>query len=437
MNEERRKGFELKGWHVIVGLLAVLVVLFILFRVFSHSALERKIEELRAKGYPTSFEELEKYNQLPEGTPNAAEIYLKAFAAHQQMTTDEFTALPYGGTGKLPEAAAPFTPAMKAAMESYLTRNHNTLDLLHQAVQIGECQYPVETSTAKGERLNKTKITAHLLCQAAMWECSVENRHPAEKIIDLLGLGSSLHRDAGLNDHLVKMAVLSLSAGLLRDVLSRVQIPLENLNKLDQAFREAKSSQNMDPAFAGEICTVIEAYHNPNQSWQVNVPGGSVMRMTGMMDQNFLIALGYLTDCIDASKLPLTQRFNKCKMIGQKMGNLSFLFSPLGRFLSPLNNLAEFDARMEISHDEALTALAVERFRLAEGRLPESLEELVPKYIEAVPIDPFDGKPLRYKRLEKGYTIYSIGEDGEDNGGVPKDKVEKGANFDWPFTVNR
>jgi hypothetical protein len=44
---------------------------------------------------------------------------------------------------------------------------------------------------------------------------------------------------------------------------------------------------------------------------------------------------------------------------------------------------------------------------------------------------------LRYKRLEKGYTIYSIGEDGEDNGGVSKSKVQKDEKFDLPFTVER
>jgi hypothetical protein len=38
-------------------------------------------------------------------------------------------------------------------------------------------------------------------------------------------------------------------------------------------------------------------------------------------------------------------------------------------------------------------------------------------FLPAVPLDPFDGAPLRYKPLVKGYVVYSIGPDGHDDGG--------------------
>ena len=60
--------------------------------------------------------------------------------------------------------------------------------------------------------------------------------------------------------------------------------------------------------------------------------------------------------------------------------------------------------------------IAVERFRLKSGKLPAALSDLVSAFIEAVPKDPFDGKPLRYKKLEKGYVVYSVGPDGQDDG---------------------
>jgi ABC-type transport system involved in multi-copper enzyme maturation permease subunit len=66
----------------------------------------------------------------------------------------------------------------------------------------------------------------------------------------------------------------------------------------------------------------------------------------------------------------------------------------------------------------AFAALAVERFRLAHDRWPLTLDELVPAYLPAVPSDPIDGLPLRYRPINGGVVIYSIGSDGVDNQGA-------------------
>jgi type II secretory pathway pseudopilin PulG len=88
----------------------------------------------------------------------------------------------------------------------------------------------------------------------------------------------------------------------------------------------------------------------------------------------------------------------------------------------------------------ATTSAAIERFRLEAKRLPQSLGELAPRFLPAVPTDPFDGQPLRYRRLAKGYLIYSVGQDGQDDGGrekpsdwTPGDKTTD----DITFTVER
>ena len=62
------------------------------------------------------------------------------------------------------------------------------------------------------------------------------------------------------------------------------------------------------------------------------------------------------------------------------------------------------------------SALAVENFRRVNNRLPKELGDVVPGFMPALPADPFDGAPLRYKRLATGYVVYSIGPDGHDDG---------------------
>jgi hypothetical protein len=66
----------------------------------------------------------------------------------------------------------------------------------------------------------------------------------------------------------------------------------------------------------------------------------------------------------------------------------------------------------------ARVACALERYSLAENEYPERLEELVPRFLPEVPIDPVNGQPLHYRRSEDGrYVLYSIGSDLDDDAG--------------------
>ena len=63
----------------------------------------------------------------------------------------------------------------------------------------------------------------------------------------------------------------------------------------------------------------------------------------------------------------------------------------------------------------AETCLAAEQFRRANGRAPATLEAFVPKFLSAVPLDPFESsRPLSYD-AERG-VIWTIGPDGDYNG---------------------
>src|SRR5262249_47337405 len=63
------------------------------------------------------------------------------------------------------------------------------------------------------------------------------------------------------------------------------------------------------------------------------------------------------------------------------------------------------------------TALACERYRMARKKWPATLAELTPAWLEVVRPDPYTGEPLKYAVREGGVVIYSVGPDGEDDGG--------------------
>ena len=82
-----------------------------------------------------------------------------------------------------------------------------------------------------------------------------------------------------------------------------------------------------------------------------------------------------------------------------------------------------------------LAAIAAERFRLDHTRWPESLDRLVPKYLSAVPDDPFVPGRLKLKRLPDGLFICSVGFDGHDDGGKIDTKMRMRDGADLGFRL--
>lgn len=64
-----------------------------------------------------------------------------------------------------------------------------------------------------------------------------------------------------------------------------------------------------------------------------------------------------------------------------------------------------------------LASAALRAYRAEHGGYPERLDELVPAYLTRVPVDPFDLRPLRYRREGDRFRCWSVGPDGRDDGG--------------------
>jgi hypothetical protein len=75
----------------------------------------------------------------------------------------------------------------------------------------------------------------------------------------------------------------------------------------------------------------------------------------------------------------------------------------------------------------AATALAVMLYRADHGgAFPQTLDDLVPQYLPAVPVDPLAvrGATIGYVADGERPRIYSVGDNGVDNGGTPLDPMK-------------
>ena len=66
-----------------------------------------------------------------------------------------------------------------------------------------------------------------------------------------------------------------------------------------------------------------------------------------------------------------------------------------------------------------MAELALRCYRSEEGHPPTALDQLVPRDLQRVPIDPFSGRPLIYQQRGTNWLLYSVGVDGVDDGGKP------------------
>jgi hypothetical protein len=157
------------------------------------------------------------------------------------------------------------------------------------------------------------------------------------------------------------------------------------------------------------------------------------------MDKKAILYLDVANDCIESLKLPLERRRALADALEKRLDSKSRndLLLQLTRRFPRI--IVEFEAFGRLR--TARVALAIQRYRLATDKFPDKLGDLVPKYLESVPKDPFDGNELRYRKLDPGYVVHSIGEDLSDDGGRerPSKKTggQKSSNWDVTFIVER
>jgi hypothetical protein len=121
--------------------------------------------------------------------------------------------------------------------------------------------------------------------------------------------------------------------------------------------------------------------------------------------------------CVTAAREPWPERLTRMRAIE---GDHRYEWIPVGGqalathgIVDRCNRVAEAVARSIAGVHAVRAALRIERQRLATGRLPDSLDDS----ILSGTVDPFTGRPLLYRKEADGFTVYSVGPDGSDDGG--------------------
>ena len=297
--------------------------------------------------------------------------------------------------------------------------------------------------------LSNIRVGAFLLKLEAILHA--ENGKP-EEVVDSIestfGLANSLSKEPILVSQLVRIACQALAVSALEHAINRTEFTDEQLVELSQVIVSAEDASAMSRAFVGERCAGLSIFKTPSPKILKLIDGGSsslgvvgiaLYKFAGLADMDAAIYLDIMNDYVEVFKLPSEQRQKAAGDINARYEKTSKIHILMNMIMPALSRVTAIDVRNVAQLHTARVGLAVQRYRLATGNLPDALADLVPAYLDAVPKDPFDGKELKYKKLETGFVVYSIGEDGSDDGGKerPRERTSPPAQWDVTFIVQR
>ncbi len=140
-------------------------------------------------------------------------------------------------------------------------------------------------------------------------------------------------------------------------------------------------------------------------------------------------------EAVAQSKLPLYEARAKPDPYAQvQQLNARFIFAKL--MLRALSNATASEAKTQLNISALRIAIAIERYRLRTGNLPDALEQLIPTELAEIPPDPFSPQGLKYKKLDmpdaqgRAYLLYTVGLDNTDNNATELE----GNNRQFPIT---
>jgi len=426
---------RIRAWHVVLALVVVLAGLTALHLLRSKRILERRLEALRAAGYPTSLAELAEYHKLPAGVPNAADIYTQVFAAF--MLPPEADPSFWGMAG-LPQRGAPLSEPTARLVSESLAENQQCFALLHQAGEIGQCRYdwdftkPLPEFTVIGDCSRLLQFATLLHAHKGQVEQALAC------IKDGLRLGESLRRQPLAISQMVRSYNDGKALRALERVLCRVVLTDRQLVELDGMVAAIADNLSLADTMITERGLMLG---NCRTAFAARKTGpdlrAAMLWLPGAKERTLADILDWMGTCIEAAQLSETQRLARFRQIRQEVESLSDLHTIVKGFVPVMSPIVELDLVFRAHLRLVRTALALERYRLATGKLPPDLEALVTRYLEQTPIDPFDGQVIRYRRTTPGYILYSIGKDGQDNGGQEQNDNNPGALCDLCFIVTR
>jgi len=450
---DRRGGWTKGLLFAVVTLISIVTLFYSWTNWWGARKLSAALAVLRDKNEPTRFEEI-----VPPPVPDAdnvaaAPVFQEVFVAAKDsrlgklaLPWKKITGNPESGESTIHFTARFLNPDFKgddqAAGELVLKSLAPSAPLLEEVAQAvrrpGVC-WPLDYS--KGSEMPLPHISAmvnisRVFQGRALAKLATGRPENAfQDVQTILALARAVGSSPFLISLLVETSILHMTHSVINDGLERHAWTDAQLAALSSELSRIDLLARLSDGLRGERASLLQFdYSRTNPLLLQGLPDtgkvtlqNAALRATwaiwpaGWVNEDKAGYIGTIQRYIDAVKqpreLPSTLAEIETARAGSSLWNK--IRNPLSHQAMPaiLGVAKTIEATQTILLSLA-TACAVERYRMAHGRLPATLKDLVPAFLPSVPTDPLTGKPLCYRPSEsRSYLIYGTGWDQTDNAG--------------------
>jgi hypothetical protein len=370
---------------------------------------------------------------------------LAGWQAYYRGTNNLFTAQSGLPTTYFPIAKEPQSPAADVLLA--LSRFETNRQLLIAAAARPQARFWINYDAGFASlvpHLSRLKATSMYLSLHADAALKDGDRGTALADLNLLfRLLESIRSEPTLISHLVRNAILQIGLQPVWEGLADRQWTEADLSVIESDLAKLDFLADYGFAMRGERadCELwgvdyirkagingldeLFASGTPSETAELEkMIGVAMFRLVpaGWFDQNKLslcrLHEHYLLPVVDLQQRVVSPALVKQSQSAVEKQRLRPYDALSRMYLPGIAGCAKNFARAQASVDLARLAGALERYRLANGQFPETLEALAPKFVDKLPHDVINGQPLKYHRTDDGqFVLYSVGWNQTDDGG--------------------
>jgi hypothetical protein len=328
-----------------------------------------------------------------------------------------------------------------------LSKYDAVLAELREAAKRPHATFPIhyeETISALVSHLEVLKNIANLSRLHALAALDANQPQAALEDMDLsLRIADAIKGEPLLISQLVRIAMLRITADITWEGIAAGRWNEEHLAHLQTGFSSIDLLSDYERSIRGERAlgnTLIERmragyeYEGMFKGIARYAPSGLLYQnqctINRMYQEYFFGVIDLKKRCVDV------ERIRAMEKLAEVRDRHPYRF--LATLLVPALEKTSFRfVQGQTVMDQAVMACALERYRLAKGEYPETLQLLAPQFLREIPHDIISGEPLHYTRSATNkFVLYSIGWDRKDDHGMPAPSgapspAEKSGDWVW------